>query len=129
MATSPHTYRDTSSCQQLRSPAHLSRRRSHAKRKQVRQLRRNRPDLVRASNGCLFGYRAFTADHHALSIGMTTVRDQACFGIYADRTRPPDAAGLAHDIDEAIAVLLVGAHDLGSVQQAPLNASVRKLAK
>jgi len=49
------------------------------------------------------------ADRHALSIGMTTVRDQACFGVYADREMLPDADGLAHDIDEAIAELLAGA--------------------
>ena len=49
------------------------------------------------------------ADRHALSVGMTTVRDQACFGVYADREALPDAGGLAHDIDEAIAELLAGA--------------------
>jgi diacylglycerol O-acyltransferase / wax synthase len=42
------------------------------------------------------------ADRHALSVGMTTVRDRACFGVYADRATLPDAAGLARDIDEAI---------------------------
>jgi hypothetical protein len=49
------------------------------------------------------------ADRHALSVGMTTVRDQACFGVYADRETLPDVDGLAHDIDEAIAELLAGA--------------------
>jgi WS/DGAT/MGAT family acyltransferase len=46
------------------------------------------------------------ADRHALSVGMTTVRDLACFGIYADRETLPQADGLARDIDEAIAELL-----------------------
>jgi len=46
------------------------------------------------------------ADRHALSVGMTTVRDVACFGVYADRTTLPDADGLARDIDEAISELL-----------------------
>jgi WS/DGAT/MGAT family acyltransferase len=46
------------------------------------------------------------ADRHALSVGMTTVRDLACFGIYADRETLPHADGLARDIDEAIAELL-----------------------
>ena len=37
---------------------------------------------------------------------MTTVRDQACFGVYADREALPDADRLARDIDEAITELL-----------------------
>ena len=37
---------------------------------------------------------------------MTTVRDQACFGIYADRQALPDVAVLARDIDNAITELL-----------------------
>ncbi len=36
------------------------------------------------------------ADHHALSIGMTTIKDDAFFGIYADRESLPDADLLAH---------------------------------
>jgi WS/DGAT/MGAT family acyltransferase len=49
------------------------------------------------------------ADRHALSVGMTTVRDRACFGVYADREAFPDAGVLARDIDDAIAELLAGA--------------------
>src|SRR5262249_49814188 len=49
------------------------------------------------------------ADRHALSVGMTTVRDLACFGVYADRETVPDADMLARDIDHAIAELLAGA--------------------
>ena len=49
------------------------------------------------------------ADGHALSVGMTTVRDLACFGIYADRETLPNAAGLARDIDETLAELLARA--------------------
>jgi hypothetical protein len=37
---------------------------------------------------------------------MTTVHDQACFGVYADRETLPDADILAHDIDNAITELL-----------------------
>jgi diacylglycerol O-acyltransferase / wax synthase len=48
------------------------------------------------------------ADRHAVSVGMTTVRDRACFGIYADREALPDAGILARDIDDAIAELLAG---------------------
>jgi diacylglycerol O-acyltransferase len=50
------------------------------------------------------------ADRHAVSVGMTTVRDRACFGVYADRQALPDADTLAHDIDNAITELLAGAH-------------------
>ncbi len=50
------------------------------------------------------------ADRHALSVGMTTVGDLACFGIYADRETLPHADGLARDIDEALAELLAGTH-------------------
>jgi diacylglycerol O-acyltransferase / wax synthase len=46
------------------------------------------------------------AEHHALSIGMTNVRDLACFGIYVDRQALPDADQLAADIDRAITELL-----------------------
>ena len=49
------------------------------------------------------------ADRHALSVGMTTVRDLACFGVYADRETLPDADRLARDIDDAIAELVAGA--------------------
>lgn len=49
------------------------------------------------------------ADRHAVSVGMTTVHDQACFGVYADRETLPDASLLAHDIDDAINELLAGA--------------------
>ncbi len=46
------------------------------------------------------------AEHHAVSVGMTTVHDQACFGVYADRQALPDVDTLAHDIDDAITELL-----------------------
>jgi diacylglycerol O-acyltransferase / wax synthase len=46
------------------------------------------------------------ADEHALSIGMTTVRDRACFGLYADREALPDADRLAAGVDRSIDELL-----------------------
>lgn len=49
------------------------------------------------------------ADRHALSVGMTSVRDRACFGIYADREAIPDARRFARDVDAAITELLAGA--------------------
>ncbi len=46
-------------------------------------------------------------DRHAVSIGMTTLGERACFGVYADREALPDAGALAADIDDALTELLV----------------------
>jgi len=42
------------------------------------------------------------SDGHALSVGMTTIGDHACFGLYADTGTLPDADTLARDLDAAI---------------------------
>jgi diacylglycerol O-acyltransferase / wax synthase len=49
------------------------------------------------------------ADEHALSIGMTTVKDRACFGLYADREALPDADRLAESVDASVDELLARA--------------------
>jgi WS/DGAT/MGAT family acyltransferase len=49
------------------------------------------------------------ADSHALSIGVTTVKDDACFGLYADRKTLPDADKLAGYLDAELDELLQGA--------------------
>ncbi|MEA2293807.1 MAG: diacylglycerol O-acyltransferase / wax synthase [Solirubrobacteraceae bacterium] len=41
------------------------------------------------------------ADGHGLAVGMTTVRDTACLGLYADAKAFPDADGLADHVDLA----------------------------
>lgn len=46
------------------------------------------------------------ADRHAVSIGVTTVRDGAFFGLYSDPRSLPDADRLARNLDEAIDELL-----------------------
>ena len=46
------------------------------------------------------------ADHHAVSIGMTTVNDRAFFGIYADRKSIPDSDLLSIGINKSIDELL-----------------------
>src|SRR5256885_9445432 len=46
------------------------------------------------------------AKDHALSIGMTTIRDDACFGFYVDRKALPDADDLPAHVDAAIDELL-----------------------
>jgi diacylglycerol O-acyltransferase len=50
------------------------------------------------------------ADHHAVSVGMLTVDDRACFGVYADREALPDVHVLAQDIDDAVTELLAGTY-------------------
>lgn len=54
------------------------------------------------------------ADRHAVSVGMTTVRDRACFGVYTDREALPDTKTLADDIDAAITELLASASSRSS---------------
>jgi diacylglycerol O-acyltransferase / wax synthase len=49
------------------------------------------------------------SDRHTVSVGMATVRERACFGVYADRAAVPDAHALAGDIDDALAELLTAA--------------------
>ena len=39
---------------------------------------------------------------HALSVGMTTIGDHACFGLYADPETLPDSDALALDLDAAL---------------------------
>jgi WS/DGAT/MGAT family acyltransferase len=46
------------------------------------------------------------ADRHALSIGFTSIRDQACFGLYADRLTLPDVRVLPEDIHDSVDELL-----------------------
>jgi hypothetical protein len=54
------------------------------------------------------------ADHHAVSVGMITIHDQACFGVYADRQALPDVHMLAQDIDDAVTELLAGTYRVRS---------------
>jgi diacylglycerol O-acyltransferase / wax synthase len=42
------------------------------------------------------------ADRHALAIGVTTIKDDSFFGIYADSESLPDADLLAEGVDESI---------------------------
>ena len=42
------------------------------------------------------------ADRHAISIGFTTLKDQAFFGVYADRESVPDADDLARAIAQSV---------------------------
>jgi diacylglycerol O-acyltransferase len=46
------------------------------------------------------------SDRHAVSIGLTTIRDRAYYGIYADRETLPDAQELAEDINVSMDELL-----------------------
>jgi WS/DGAT/MGAT family acyltransferase len=42
------------------------------------------------------------ADNHGVSIGMTSIAGEACFGVYADAPSVPDADALARAIAESI---------------------------
>ena len=53
------------------------------------------------------------ADRHALSIGMTTVKDEACFGVYADCEALPDADLLADCIEASLDELMAIADQRG----------------
>lgn len=55
------------------------------------------------------------ADRHALSVGFTSIRDGAFFGLYADRRALPDADVLAAEVDLALDELL----DRGALPLAP----------
>ena len=46
------------------------------------------------------------ADGHSMSIGVTTIRDRACFGVYADAEALPDVDELASAIHESVDELL-----------------------
>jgi diacylglycerol O-acyltransferase / wax synthase len=46
------------------------------------------------------------AERHALSIGLTTMKKEAFFGIYADRASLPDADLLARCLDDSVEELL-----------------------
>jgi diacylglycerol O-acyltransferase len=52
------------------------------------------------------------ADRHAVSVGMTTTAGRACFGVYTDRLRLPDAHVLARDIDDSLQELLLASRRL-----------------
>ena len=45
-------------------------------------------------------------DGHGISIGMTTIHERACFGVYAQAELADDADRIAHGIGEAIDELL-----------------------
>jgi hypothetical protein len=59
------------------------------------------------------------AERHALSIGMTTVEDRACFGLYADEETLPDADALAGDVRAAVAELAAPARRAGARRRSP----------
>jgi hypothetical protein len=46
------------------------------------------------------------ADKHAVSVGMTTIGDLACFGLYAASEMLPDSDRLAEAMNSSIEELL-----------------------
>lgn len=59
------------------------------------------------------------ADRHALSIGMTTIKDEACFGVYADSEALPDADLLADCLEVSVDQLLALADERPPAVGAP----------
>lgn len=45
-------------------------------------------------------------ERHALSVGMTSIGEQACFGLYADRRAIPDVDEIAAELERELDVLL-----------------------
>ena len=45
------------------------------------------------------------AERHALSIGMTTIQDRACFGLYADRQALGDVDRVADALERSTCTL------------------------
>jgi diacylglycerol O-acyltransferase / wax synthase len=62
-------------------------------------------------------------DRHGISIGMTTVQDQACFGVYAQADLAGDADLLAGAIRDEIDELLVRAEAAGDAARQAAGAS------
>ncbi len=67
-------------------------------------------------------------DRHAVSVGMTTVCDRACFGVYADPEALPDTDLLAQRIDEALSELLAQSQRMPDVR-ARRSAAARRAGR
>jgi diacylglycerol O-acyltransferase / wax synthase len=63
---------------------------------------------------------------HALSVGMTTIGDHACFGLYADRETLPDSDALAHDLDAALDELRATIDDPWPTPSPPASGSATR---
>jgi diacylglycerol O-acyltransferase / wax synthase len=61
------------------------------------------------------------SDEHALSIGMTTIRDQACFGLYAASEALPDADRLVAELDASITELRERSAERSPAAVSPAN--------
>ena len=61
---------------------------------------------------------------HALSVGMTTIGDHACFGLYADPGTLPDSDLLARDLDDALDELRATIDDPWPTPSRPASESV-----
>jgi diacylglycerol O-acyltransferase len=66
---------------------------------------------------------------HALSVGMTTIGDHACFGLYADPETLPDSDTLARDLDAALDELRATIDDPWPTSPRPRSGSVTRFRR
>ena len=92
-------------------PAHDRPLRGRPHHLQPRRIEHSRPARAPLSAGCPLEqvYPVVPlSDRHALSIGFTTMVDQAFFGVYADRELVPDPGAVTRAIDREVDELLAG---------------------
>jgi diacylglycerol O-acyltransferase / wax synthase len=63
---------------------------------------------------------------HALSVGMTTIGDHACFGLYTDRETLPDSDALARELDAALDELRATIDDPWPTPSPPASGSATR---
>ncbi|MEA2133123.1 MAG: diacylglycerol O-acyltransferase / wax synthase [Solirubrobacteraceae bacterium] len=66
---------------------------------------------------------------HALSVGMTTIGDHACFGLYADPETLPDSDTLARDLDAALDELRATIDEPWPTSSRPRSGSVTRFRR
>jgi WS/DGAT/MGAT family acyltransferase len=66
---------------------------------------------------------------HALSVGMTTIGDHACFGLYADPETLPDSDTLARDLDAALDELRATIDEPWPTSPRPRSGSVTRFRR
>ncbi|MEO8690603.1 MAG: wax ester/triacylglycerol synthase family O-acyltransferase [Solirubrobacteraceae bacterium] len=66
---------------------------------------------------------------HALSVGMTTIGDHACFGLYADPETLPDSDALAGDLDAALDELRATIDDPWPTPSPPASGSATRFRR
>jgi diacylglycerol O-acyltransferase / wax synthase len=66
---------------------------------------------------------------HGLSVGMTTIGDHACFGLYADPDTLPESDALARDLDDALDELRATIDDPWPTPSQPASRSATRFRR